>query len=187
MRVSRRCCEEYPDLDGIGVSHGEGMAGMTPLARQQFVDEVFIAGALNAKRKEPVKLIHRVPFSSGLSSGPGVSTDVEKITRTAMEKTRPPVLRSHLGGDEIQLVARPFDTEADQGARRRARRHLFQADAIQLQGRLAGAQRRLLRAALGRAGLHPPAHRTQWERRITSAAISWARKPTFPRSITSRR
>ncbi len=63
--------EEYPDLDGIGVSHGEGMAGMTPLARQQFVDEVYIAGALNAKRKQPVKLIHRVPFSSGLSSGPG--------------------------------------------------------------------------------------------------------------------
>ena len=59
---------------------------MTPLARQQFVDEVYIAGALNAKRKQPVKLIHRVPFSSGLSSGPGVSTDVEKITRTAMEK-----------------------------------------------------------------------------------------------------
>ncbi len=78
--------EEYPDLDGIGVSHGEGMAGMTPLQRQQFVDEVFIAGALEAKRKEPVKLIHRVPFSSGLSSGPGVSTDVEQITRTAMEK-----------------------------------------------------------------------------------------------------
>jgi len=78
--------EEYPDLDGIGVSHGEGMAGMTPPERQQFVDEVFIAGALNAKRKEPVKLIHRVPFSSGLSSGPGVSADVEKITRTAMEK-----------------------------------------------------------------------------------------------------
>jgi len=78
--------EEYPDLDGIGVSHGEGMAGMTPLARQQFVDEVFIAGALNAKRKQPVKLIHRVPFSSGLSSGPGVSADVEKITRSAMEK-----------------------------------------------------------------------------------------------------
>jgi len=78
--------EEYPDLDGIGVSHGEGMGGMTPLARQQFVDEVYIAGAQNAKRKQPVKLIHRVPFSSGLSSGPGVSADVEQITRTAMEK-----------------------------------------------------------------------------------------------------
>ena len=76
--------EEYPDLDGIGVSHGEGMGGMTPLERQQFVDEVYIAGALKAKR--PVKLIHRVPFSSGLSSGPGVSADVEQITRTAMEK-----------------------------------------------------------------------------------------------------
>jgi hypothetical protein len=78
--------EEYSDLDGIGVSHGEGMAGMTPLARQQFVDEVYIAGALKAKRAQPVKLIHRVPFSSGLSSGPGVSADVEQVTRTAMEK-----------------------------------------------------------------------------------------------------
>jgi len=78
--------EEYPDLDGIGVSHGEGMGGMTPLARQQFVDEVFIAGALNARRQQPVKLIHRVPFSSGLTSGPGVSTDVEQLTRAAMEK-----------------------------------------------------------------------------------------------------
>jgi hypothetical protein len=78
--------EEYPDLDGIGVSHGEGMGGMTPLERQQFVDEVYIAGALAAQRKQPVKLIHRVPFSSGLGSGPGVSSDVEKITRAAMEK-----------------------------------------------------------------------------------------------------
>jgi len=78
--------EEYEDLDGIGVSHGEGMAGMTPLQRQQFVDEVYIQGALDARRKRPVKLIHRVPFSSGLDSGPGVSTSVEQITRTAMEK-----------------------------------------------------------------------------------------------------
>jgi hypothetical protein len=77
---------EYPDLDGIGVSHGEGMAGMTPLQRQQFVDDVYVAGALQANESRPVKLIHRVPFSSGTSSGPGVSTDVEKITRTAMEK-----------------------------------------------------------------------------------------------------
>ena len=77
---------EYPDLDGIGVSHGEGMGGMTPLQRQQFVDEVYVAGALEARKARPVKLIHRVPFSSGLSSGPGVSSDVEKLTRDAMEK-----------------------------------------------------------------------------------------------------
>jgi hypothetical protein len=77
---------EYPDLDGIGVSHGEGMGGMTPLQRQQFVDEVYVAGALAARKFRPVKLIHRVPFSSGLSSGPGVSADVERITRAAMHK-----------------------------------------------------------------------------------------------------
>jgi hypothetical protein len=78
--------EEYEDLDGIGVSHGEGMANMTPLQRQQFVDEVYVQGALDARRARPVKLIHRVPFSSGLDSGPGVSASVEQITRTAMEK-----------------------------------------------------------------------------------------------------
>jgi hypothetical protein len=76
--------QEYPDLDGIGVSHGEGMADMTPLQRQQWVDDVLIAGMLDAKR--PVKLIHRVPFSSGTSSEPGVSKSVEEITRTAMER-----------------------------------------------------------------------------------------------------
>ncbi len=65
----KQVLEEYPDLDGIGVSHGEGMAGMTPLQRQQWIDDVLIAGMLDAKR--PVKLIHRVPFSSGTSSGPG--------------------------------------------------------------------------------------------------------------------
>lgn len=76
--------EEYPDLDGIGISHGEGMGGMTPLERQQWMDDVIIAGMLNARR--PSKLIHRVPFSSGLSSGPGASADVERITRAAMER-----------------------------------------------------------------------------------------------------
>lgn len=76
--------EEYPNLDGIGISHGEGMAGMTPLQRQQWVDEVLIPGMLDADR--PVKLIHRVPFSSGKSSDPGVSKNVEQVTRSAMEK-----------------------------------------------------------------------------------------------------
>jgi hypothetical protein len=76
--------EEYPDLDGIGISHGEGMAGMTPLERQQWMDDVIIAGMLEANRR--VKLIHRVPFSSGTSSDPGVSGDVEQVTRRAMEQ-----------------------------------------------------------------------------------------------------
>ena len=77
---------EYPELDGIGLSHGEGMAGMTPLERQRWMDDVIVAGALEANRTRPVKLIHRVPFSSGVSSEPGVSGDVEQVTRAAMEK-----------------------------------------------------------------------------------------------------
>ena len=76
--------EEYPNLDGVGISHGEGMAGMTPLERQQWMDDVLIAGMLKADR--PVKLIHRVPFSSGTSSDPGVSKNVEVVTREAMER-----------------------------------------------------------------------------------------------------
>lgn len=76
--------EEYPDLDGIGISHGEGMAGMSPLERQLWMDDVIIAGMLEADR--PVKLIHRVPFSSGASSDPGVSKNVEEVTRAAMER-----------------------------------------------------------------------------------------------------
>lgn len=87
-RYLRECVvqvlEEYPNLDGIGISHGEGMAGMTPLERQRWMDDVLIEGMLEVDR--PVKLIHRVPFSSGLSSGPGVSAHVEEVTRTAMER-----------------------------------------------------------------------------------------------------
>ena len=80
----KQVLEEYPDLDGIGVSHGEGMAGMTPLQRQQWMDEVIIKAMSEVKR--PVKLIHRVPFSSGLGSEGGTSKNVEVVTREAMEK-----------------------------------------------------------------------------------------------------
>jgi hypothetical protein len=76
--------EEYPNLDGIGVSLGEGMGGMTPLERQQWADDVMIAGMLEANR--PVKLIYRVPFSSGTSSEPGVSRKAEEVTREAIER-----------------------------------------------------------------------------------------------------
>ncbi len=76
--------EEYPDLDGIGISHGEGMGDMTPIERQQWVEDVIIAGMLKANR--PVKLIHRVPFSSGSTSAPGVSKNVEDVTREGMER-----------------------------------------------------------------------------------------------------
>ena len=85
MRESmRQTLQEYPDLDGFGVSQGEGMGGMTPTQRQQWVDDVLIAGMLDAKR--PVKLIYRAPFSSGTSSEPGASAEVERTTRAAIER-----------------------------------------------------------------------------------------------------
>ena len=80
----KQTLQEYPDLDGMGVSLGEGMGGMTPPQRQQWIEDVLIAGMLDAKR--PVKLIYRVPFSSGTSSEPGVSSDVEHLTRAAIER-----------------------------------------------------------------------------------------------------
>lgn len=80
----KQTLEEYPNLDGIGISHGEGMAGMSPLERQEWMDDVLIAGMLEVDR--PVKLIHRVPFSSGKSSDPGVSVNVEQVTRKGMEQ-----------------------------------------------------------------------------------------------------
>ena len=79
----KQVLHEYPNLDGIGISQGEGMAGMTPLQRQEWVDDVLIKGMLEAGR--PVKMINRVPFSSGTSSDPGVSKNVEEVTRNAME------------------------------------------------------------------------------------------------------
>ncbi|KPM48097.1 hypothetical protein [Jiulongibacter sediminis] len=87
-QYTRECVKqvlgEYPNLDGIGISHGEGMAGMTPLERQQWMDDVIIKAMSEVER--PVKLIHRVPFSSGLGSEGGTSKNVEVVTRDAMEK-----------------------------------------------------------------------------------------------------
>ncbi len=76
--------DEYPDLDGFGISLGEGMGGMTPRARLEWADDVLIGGMLKAGRRS--KLLYRVPFSSGLSSDPGASTEVESMTRAALER-----------------------------------------------------------------------------------------------------
>lgn len=76
--------EEYPDLSGFGISHGEGMGGMTPQQRQDWMNETMIEGMRLAERKS--KFIHRVPFSANLGSGGSTSTVTEKLTREAMEK-----------------------------------------------------------------------------------------------------
>ncbi len=76
--------EEYPDLTGFGISHGEGMGGMTPQQRQDWMTETMIEGMRLANRK--TKFIHRVPFSANLGSGGSTSLDTERLTREAMEK-----------------------------------------------------------------------------------------------------
>ncbi|MEX0844906.1 MAG: hypothetical protein WD022_06475 [Balneolaceae bacterium] len=76
--------EEYPDLSGFAISHGEGMAGMTPRQRQDWMTETMIEGMRLADR--PVKFIHRVPFSAGTGSEGSTSLNTEQITRQAMEK-----------------------------------------------------------------------------------------------------
>ncbi len=75
--------EEYPDLNGFGISHGEGMGGMTPQQRQDWMNETIIQGMRLADR--PSKFIHRVPFSADLGSAGSTSIDTEQLTRKAME------------------------------------------------------------------------------------------------------
>ena len=75
---------EYPELTGMGLTLGEGMAGMTPQQREDWMEETIIAGMQQANRKS--KLIHRIPFSSTTGSAGITSIETEKLTRQAMEK-----------------------------------------------------------------------------------------------------
>jgi len=76
--------QEYPELTGIGFTLGEGMGGFTSQGREDWMKDVYIAGMKAAGR--PVKLIHRIPFSSttGSLSTPTIETEV--LTRKAIEE-----------------------------------------------------------------------------------------------------
>jgi hypothetical protein len=58
---TRKCIsqviDEYPDLTGIGVTQADWMENMTPRQRAEWVEDTFIAGMKDAKRK--VKFIYR--------------------------------------------------------------------------------------------------------------------------------
>jgi hypothetical protein len=79
---------EYPDLTGIGLTLGEGMAGMTPQQRQDWIRETIIEGMRLANRKS--KLIHRIPFSSTTESLGVTSVATEQLTRRAIEEEAGP-------------------------------------------------------------------------------------------------
>jgi hypothetical protein len=88
---------EYPDLTGIGLTLGEGMAGMTPEQREDWMKETIIEGMRLANRKS--KLIHRIPFSSTTGSLGITSIETEKLTRKAIEE------EASLGFTEGQIWA----------------------------------------------------------------------------------
>ncbi|PKQ45801.1 glycoside hydrolase family 20 zincin-like fold domain-containing protein [Confluentibacter flavum] len=75
---------EYPDLSGMGLTLGEGMGGMTPFEREQWMQETIIAGMQQANRTS--KLIHRIPFSGNTESLGATSMEMEQITRDGIEK-----------------------------------------------------------------------------------------------------
>jgi hypothetical protein len=84
---TRECIKEtidtYPDLAGLGITLGEGMGGMLPDERQQWILDSYIQGMRMASRK--VKFVYRVPLSAGTSSGGSTSVEVEKMTRTTLD------------------------------------------------------------------------------------------------------
>lgn len=87
-RYTRECVtqmlNEYPEITGMGITLGEGMGGMAPQQREDWMHETIIAGMRQANRK--TKLIHRIPFSSTTGSLGVTSIETEKLTRRKMEE-----------------------------------------------------------------------------------------------------
>ena len=52
---------EYPDLAGIGVTLADWMNGMSPLEKEEWIEQTFIAGMKEANR--PIKFLHRAVLS----------------------------------------------------------------------------------------------------------------------------
>lgn len=86
-RYTRECVtqvlQEYPGLTGIGLTLGEGMAGMMPQQREDWIAKTYIEGMRLSGRK--ARLVHRIPFSSTVASLGATSVDLEKLTRKAIE------------------------------------------------------------------------------------------------------
>jgi hypothetical protein len=86
-RYTRECVtqmlQEYPEITGMGLTLGEGMGGMTPQEREDWMQQTIIEGMRLAGRK--LKLIHRIPFSSTTGSLGVTSIETEKLTRKELE------------------------------------------------------------------------------------------------------
>lgn len=87
-RYTRECVtqmlQEYPEITGMGLTLGEGMGGMTPAEREEWMNQTIIEGMRLSGRK--LKLIHRIPFSSTTGSLGVTSIETEKLTRKEIDK-----------------------------------------------------------------------------------------------------
>ncbi|CCG98179.1 hypothetical protein FAES_0165 [Fibrella aestuarina BUZ 2] len=87
-RYTRECVtqvlQEYPELTGFGLTLGEGMGGMTPQQREDWMTATILEGMRLSGRK--TKLIHRIPFSSTTGSLGITSVETEKLTRRSLER-----------------------------------------------------------------------------------------------------
>jgi hypothetical protein len=87
-RYTRECVtqmlQEYPEITGMGLTLGEGMGGMSPQEREDWMRQTTIEGMRLAGRK--LKLIHRIPFSSTTGSLGVTSIETEKLTRKSIDE-----------------------------------------------------------------------------------------------------
>ena len=131
--------------------------GMTPAAAPAQLWTRSASPALEANKTRPVKLIQLRALLLRPRFRPRRGTSVESLTRAAMEKLGKPVLWAHLGGDEVQLVARSLGP-GRQGPWRPTRRPTSQPYAHQLPWSGRCGKRSFFALRWGGPGLHPREH-----------------------------
>lgn len=81
--VTRQVIDEYPELDGLGITFGERMGGMDTDQRRAWLDRTILAGMKEAKRK--IKFIYRAPLSANTHSAGSVSEENDLKSRHQIE------------------------------------------------------------------------------------------------------
>jgi hypothetical protein len=74
---------EYPGLDGLGITLGERMGGQSPQERRAWLDRTIFAGMKAANRK--IKFVYRAPLSANEGSGGSTSEENDLKTRQQIE------------------------------------------------------------------------------------------------------
>lgn len=74
---------EYPGLDGLGITLGERMGGQNPHERRDWLDRTIFAAMKEADRK--IKFVYRAPLSANEGSGGSTSEENDLATRKQIE------------------------------------------------------------------------------------------------------